>query len=105
MEPFALLKLMYVIGLRNGFNTHTILYIIVIVVGFAARFLVKQKKNFHILVTASIGLWVLCELVIDFDISSPYALAFFIGKISFCFSLGFLLGSFFCKVFHMHTLT
>lgn len=102
MEPFALLKLMYVVGLRNGFNTHTILYIIVIVVGFAARFLVKQKKDFHIFVIASIGLWVLCELVIDFDISYLYSLAFSLGRISFCYSLGFLLGSFFCKVFHMH---
>ncbi len=95
MGRFTILKLMYVISFLNGPNPQTFFLIVIVLCGLTAGLMVSQKSDFLILTVISAGLYITSELLVDFDVQllSLYEAAFMIGKISFCFMVGLMLGA------------
>lgn len=95
MGRFTILKLMYVIAFLNGPNPQTFFLIVIVLCGLTAGLMVSQKRDFLILIVISAGLYITSELIVDFDVQllSLYEAGFMIGKISFCFMVGLMLGA------------
>ena len=93
MKHFALVELMYELGFCNRFRSHTVLFLLVIAMGVGMRLLVRQRRDCLVIMPSSLILYVICELIVDFESNYIYDLAFFIGEISLCFTLGFALCS------------
>lgn len=103
IQPFAILKLMYVGGILSGFTAHTFLYLLLCGAGIGMRLLVKRKRDFWRLAGVSVGLWVVCELLVDFEDVwhipwNLYSIAHTIGTVCVCFAAGFLLCTLVCLI-------
>lgn len=101
MKPFALLSMMWMF-VSNGLTSKLILYLLLIAAGAGVRLMIKHKRDFNVVTAVSIGLWVICELVVDIgsarEISTQiFSSACMIGALSFCFAIGFLLCTFVCS--------
>lgn len=103
VQPFLILELIYVIGILNGFSTHTLLYLILLGAGVGMRLLVKRQRDFWCFAGVSAALYAVCEVIVDFDdvwhISwSLYSTAYTIGTVCFCFAAGLLLCALICRI-------
>lgn len=104
MEPFALLRMMWTL-IANGLTSRLILYFILIAAGICSRLALKHKHSFRIVTAVSVGLWAICEVIVDIGSAREilvqlFSFAFLIGSLSFCFALGFLICSLVCKLIH-----
>lgn len=102
-QPFAILEWMDVWGIRNGCSTHTLLYLILLGAGVGMRLLVKRKRDFWRFAGVSVGLYAVCEVIVDFEdvwhVSwNLYSAAHTIGTVCVCFAAGFLLCALVCLI-------
>lgn len=101
MKPFALIELIYELGFCNGLRYYTILLLLAFCMGIGMCLLVKQRRDCWALTLASLALYVLCELIIDFDISFLFGFAQIVGAIGLFFTLGFILCALVCVIVRM----
>lgn len=103
IQPFEILRLIYIVGILNGFSAQTLLYLLLCGAGVGMRLMVQRRRDFWCFAGVSVGLWAVCELLVDFGdvwhVSwNLWSAAYTIGTACVCFAAGLLLCALVCLI-------
>ena len=95
MEPFALVKMMGTF-VANGMTGRIVLYLLLLAAGVGVRCVLQRRRDFRAAVGISVGLWLVCEILVDIGAVHEMSIGLFsaaaaLGAMGLMFALGLLL--------------